>query len=161
MNTKPVIRRLLVMSLLSVFVCSSFGQAQQDDSAFLTEKEHRLDNYQKDFLNFAKYNDNAPHLEYEIAMDLRAIAYHNSDRVYLAHTLFHIFSGSQCTKDHALAQFFMRTRFEYLSREIEYDLKSVDSDLANTRVPAISQTAINMKNDLRELQEKLEALSKD
>jgi hypothetical protein len=158
MNMPLFLGRSLLIVLGIVFGSSAVGRSSkpQSDVDFLAGQQKRFANYQHDFVDFSRTQTGT--IEFELLTDLGYVASVNAERTDSIRTLIEIYGATTCKPDQSMVQAHLKDQLDYYLKITDFDLRSINSDLANTRLPAISQTAINMKNDLRDLRTKFAAI---
>lgn len=161
MNTPLLFKRSILFTFGFILAASVLGRPTDSDSdvKFLTAKGQRLATYNRDFADFSKTQTDSPNsLEYEILKDLEDVASANAERIDSIKTLVEIYKESSCKPDQLMVRFHLRDQLEYYLRLIDIDVNSINNDLPHTRLPAVSQTAISMKDDLREVRSRFETI---
>lgn len=144
----PALGFILVTSVLARPIDSN------GDAKFLTDKEQRFATYNRDFADFIKAHINDS--EFAIVNDLRQTAGVNVERIESIKTLMEIYEESACKPDQSMVRVHLRDQLKFYLGLIDLDVKTINIDLSHTELPAVSQTAINMKDDLREVKSRFE-----
>ena len=161
MNTPLLSKRSILLMFASILIASVLARSADSDAdvKFLADKAQRFAAHQQDFADFMKSQVNeSNNLEYIILKDLSDIASTNSERIDSIKTLVEIYKESTCKSDQLMVRVHLRYQLEQDLGLIDIDVKAVNADLSHTKLPAVSQTAINMKEDLREVRSRFEAI---
>lgn len=154
-------RRVSLIVLAFMFIGGAPVAGQTTDSRtnwqYLTEKMHLLRDYHKDFLAFARSLTNEG-AEYEILNDLEAVADINEERLDTARILIHVYEDMSCKNDRLVVKDVLKEQLRHYVKLIDLDIDVVNDRLSRTTRPAVSQTAIRMKDDLRDVRAKLDTL---
>ena len=156
-----------VFTILAIPILTAIGgipvakqiEQPQLSELYLKEKQQVFIDYSKDFISFAKAHQ-AEGLEFQIPFDLATIADMNRERIGAAEVLLDIYENMTCEKDRVFVNSQLKQQFLYDVQGIDLDIKSVNVSLSHTTLPGVSQTAIRMKDDLREVRAKLDAYAK-
>ena len=148
----------LVGTLLTVPL-SNLGVAQtpKDRLKALADLEHRFTYFEKDFLDFAAATNDG--LEHELALNLNGIAQLIAQRTEAVEILYFLYTNAHCDDDKLSVSNFLKIMVNEDAESMEVEIRGVDVNLAHTKIPAVSQTALNMKNEMRSLKANLEAIS--
>jgi len=145
----------LFVALLSP---TSNGQIDSNYDYFLA-KQKRFNSFEKDFVSFAKAHM-GDSLEYQIAEGFQVVAALSQERMNAARMLTDINDNLVCPADRELVRVHLRRLLDSDISLISLDIESMNNGLSYTRFPAISQTAIQMKDELREVKSRLETVRK-
>lgn len=117
----------------------------------------RLKNYRQDFLDLAKPRNNefggAASAKELAEVTLRVDEYLNS-----TWTLVYIYSNLSCEPDKAMVRSVAKTQVSYYVKTIEIEVRMVNGSLSSTKTHAIAMSGTQLKDDLREIIARLEAI---
>ena len=158
MKSSPLSKRSILLTFGSILIASVLGRPADSDSDIkvLTDKAQRFATYSQDFADFSKTQ--VGDLEYIVLKDLEDVAGSNAERIDSIKTLVQVYRESTCKPDQLMVRVHLRGQLEYYLQLIDIDVKAINGDLSHTKLPAVSQTAISMKGDLREVRSRFEAI---
>jgi hypothetical protein len=152
---------MFVGALVGTSVAKEKQTAQpKSNGQYLYEIGKRFLDYEDDFLTFAKSHKDEE-IEFEILSDLRAIADMNQERLDAAAALaalFNTYENMSCEKDRVFVKSHLIIQLLHDAKNLDFDVKSVNNDHSHTKLPAVAQTAARMKDDLRDVRAKFDAL---
>lgn len=123
----------------------------------LNTKVKLFNDYARDFIEFAK-SQHRNTLEYEICFGLQNVAERAADHADSASTSLEIYGNVSCTSDRAKIQPVVRAQLSYYVKQLDSEVSEVNSDLSDTKIPAVATTGIRLKDDLRDLKAILNSL---
>jgi len=140
---------VLLALVLCAFVSAQTGLPSS--AKLLHSKEKRFDEYQEDFLSFAKSAMGVGGSEYEAGFDFYTIAAETGERLHAARTLLEIYDDLLCEEDRARIRFRINSELLYYGKEIDLSIQQVNVYIPATKRPGVAAEAIRMKDDLREV----------
>jgi hypothetical protein len=160
MSFQPTIKLassvLLVFGFIAVLVAKQNTQPESNFK-YLTKQLENFLNYAADFNSFAG-SHTTDALEFEVPDHLSALANLNAERLRATLMVVGFYENTACEKDRLLAKSVLKNQLDYHLKQLKGDIEAVNSQVAYTKLPAISQTAIHMKDNLRDLSAKLDSI---
>jgi hypothetical protein len=159
----------VVLILVTVLVSFTVGARPSTGTGVITQAKpsvvseplspmlKRFGEYQHDFADMARTVE-APSLEYDIETSLDEIADHAGDYANSISILLSIYENLSCENDKRMTGIVIRQQLSLYIKQVDGLITETNINLPHTKTPAVSTTAINMKNDLRNLKDFLGSL---
>jgi hypothetical protein len=148
-----------VAALFIIFLVAGVASAQskpQWSAESLTPKIKILMNYERDMLEVAEAHKGSP--EFENAMNLVVAASTTGDYLDAARTLLRVYDNVSCDRDRARIQPLLKAQLSYYAKQTDVEIRRVNLALSYTNAQGIAATAVRMKDDMRDVKAKFEAL---
>jgi hypothetical protein len=148
----------LAFALGAVVIGGSVAQKVQPQSnwEYLHDAGQRFLDYAKDFNSFAESHEGDN--EYDTAAKLGDIASQNVDQLSAIAELVDIYDDAYCEKDRSLVKRHVKLGLADYLRMLDLHIDYANKLVSRTKLPAVSQTGLRMKDDLRNLKAKLSAM---
>ncbi len=155
-NKRGLKRAWFVVALVVLAVLSAQSKPQSD-ADYLAAKARLFNNYAQDFLDFSKAHTNNID-EYEISLDLLVTAQAVADYLDATSTLLTVYDDISCDSDRVRVRPLIRTQLAAYAAQIGRNISRVNLNLSYTKIQGVAVTAGRMKEDMREVKDKLDSL---
>lgn len=156
---KSVLKTALCVAVLLITTTAASAQQSKSkaDLEYIETKKKRLNEYQKDFLDF--YSTHKRDLEERnLLLELAGVASNAHTYLDSIWNLIYIYNNLSCKPDKSmvasLAEFQIKDHIKMLALEIS----TVNNNISFTKIPAVATSGTQLKDDLREIITKLEAI---
>lgn len=144
---------------LLIVATSVYAQQLQKvtDIDFIEIKAKRLFNHRSDFIDFIN-PENGSFVGRDETERLLATATNVYDRLSTLENMLYIHSKLTCRPDKAMVASFAKMEIQHSVGIIEIELKFINGYLTVIKSPAIVASGTQLRDDLREIKERLEAI---
>lgn len=156
---KSVLKTALCIAVLLVTatVASAQQSKQNADLDYIEVKQKRLNEYQRDFLDFSTSHKRDIE-ERGLLLQLAGVA--STAQTYLDSiwNLVYINNNLSCKSDKAMVASLAEFQIKHYIKTLALEISTVNNNISFTKIPAVATSGTQLKDDLREIIAKLEAI---
>jgi hypothetical protein len=155
-SNHAVVMAVLVTVLLAAFPKRLGGQAGTLPSHDLSALEKTFSTYSKDFQALEGPLRGDELLEVEFLDDVATTA---EDRLHAANAMLEMYNSVSCRPDREKVKAILKEQLDYYSWQMGNEADRSAGSLQFAKMPAVAQTGLKMKDDLRAAKSKLDEIA--
>ena len=156
---KTILKAALCVAALMMAALPVYAQQTKPDSDvdYIEAKMKRVWNHRRDLFEFAGSNKRDI-VEVNIALELVEIADAAHDNLDIIKTFIFIRNKMSCKNDKDVVEAMAQLQIDYYALQMGPKIDLVNLNLSRTKVPAIAVTGTQLKDDLREIKDRLQSI---
>ncbi len=156
---KTILKITLCLAMSMMLAFAAYGQQSKpiSDLDYIESKMKRLKDYRQDLMDVAKFHKNDL-AEYGAVLGVYEAALNVDEYLNSSWSLVYIYSNLSCEIDRAMVASMAKLQIGTYVRKIGTEIGAINSNLSITKTAAIAIAGTRLKDELREIKDRLEAI---